>query len=347
MKNKDASVDSSLFWRIAKEYVSHHLQDIRRVSENTIIAYRDCLNKYIDYLEVERLIKREHISFSEFNRTNLKEYMDWMLNSKNYAKSTCNLRLSAIHSLLEYAAHEYSTDLMAIYQEACTVKCVRVDKQPIEYFEDNQMKELLSAPNVLNKIGRRNQMMLILYYDTAARISELTDAAVKQLHLDSDIPYITLLGKGRKYRSIPLMDKTVKHLKRYLKEFHSKNVSNSDSPIFYAITYGKRHHLSRDTIEKMIKQNAEVCISRGTEMPKKPHCHMIRKTRAMNLYRDGIPLTHIQQLLGHENLSTTSGFYAFATLKVLSESLKKSNRTPFEEQRKWTDREILKKLYRL
>jgi site-specific recombinase XerD len=333
MRIKDASVDSSLFWRIAKEFISHYLQDIRRVSDNTTTAYRDSLNKYIDFLEIERLIKREHISFSEFNRTNLKDYMDWMLNSKNYAKSTCNLRLSSIHSLLEYAAHEYSTDLMAIYQDACTVRCVSVEKQPIEYFEDNQMKELLSAPNVLKKIGRRNQMMLILYYDTAARISELTEATLKQLHLDSEIPYITLLGKGRKYRNIPLMKKTVKHLKRYLQEFHSNYINNSDSPLFYATTYEKQHHLSHDTIEKMIKQNVEVCISKGTEMPKKPHCHMIRKTRAMNLYRDGVPLTHIQQLLGHENLSTTSGFYAFATLSVLSESLKKSNRTPFEEQK--------------
>ncbi len=347
MKNRDAAVDSNLFWKTAKEFVTHYLQDIRRVSENTIIAYRNSLNKYIDYLEVERLIKREHISFSVFSRTNLKEYINWMLNFKNYSKSTCNLRLSAIHSLLEYAAYEHSTDLMSIYQEACTVKCVHVDKQPIEYFEDNQMKELLSAPNISNKIGRRNQMMLILYYDTAARVSELIDVTMKQLHLDSDTPYITLFGKGRKYRNIPLMDKTVKHLKRYLKEFHLANVDNSDSPLFYAITYGKRHHLSRDTIEKMIKQNATVCRSKGTEMPKKAHCHMIRKTRAMNLYRDGVPLTHIQQLLGHENLSTTSGFYAFATLKMLSESLKKSNRTSFEGQRKWDDRELLKKLYRL
>jgi integrase/recombinase XerD len=347
MKNKDAAFDSNLFWRTAKDFVTHYLRDIRRVSENTIIAYRDSINKYIDYLEVEQLIKRRQISFSVFDRKTLKEYMYWMLNSKNYAKSTCNLRLSVIHSLLEYAAYEHSTDLMAIYQEACTVKCFHVDNQPIEYFEDNQMKELLSAPTVLNKIGRRNQMMLILYYDTAARISELIDATVKQLHLDSDTAYITLFGKGRKYRNVPLMDKTVKHLKRYLKEFHSENVNNSEAPLFYATTYGKRHHLSRDTIEKMIKQNAAVCISRGTEMPKKVHCHMIRKTRAMNLYRDGVPLTHIQQILGHKNLSTTSGFYVFATLETLSKSLKKSNKTPFEEQRKWDDQEILKKLYRL
>ena len=58
-------------------------------------------------------------------------------------------------------------------------------------------------------------MMLILYYDTAARISELLELTMGQLHLDTEVPYITILGKGRKYRNIPLMEKTIQHLRRY------------------------------------------------------------------------------------------------------------------------------------
>ncbi len=80
-------------------------------------------------------------------------------------------------------------------------------------------------------------------------------------------------------------------------------------------------------------------------MPASVHCHMIRKPRAMDLYQQGIPLPHIQQLLGHENMSTTSGFYAFATLDTLAKSLKKANKTLTDK--KWHNEEVMEKLYRL
>lgn len=346
MKTKDISKNSELFWKTSKEYISHVLPDLRKVSNHTISAYRDSLNIYINYLEIEKSIKREHISFSDFGRTNLINYLDWMLNSQKYAKKTCNLRITAIHSLLEYAAEEYSMDLMAIYLEACTVKCINAESKPIIYFETYQMKALLAAPPVTTKTGRRNQMILILYYDTAARISELLDLTLEGVHLDSKVPYITILGKGRKYRNIPLMNRTISHLNRYLKEFHEDNML--ETPLFYAKTYGLKHQISRDTVENMIKKYVSVCISNGIDMPKEAHCHMIRKSRAMDLYQSGVPLPHIQQLLGHENMSTTTGFYAFATLDTLSKALEEANKTTkMETEKKWNDKDILKKLYSL
>lgn len=346
MKNNtlNAANDREIFWSVAKEFITHQLSDIQKTSPNTIEAYRTSLNKFIDYLECEKGIRREDLTFEAFSRENIKSFLDWMVNEKKYADKTCNLRLTSIHALLEYASHEHNIELMPIYLSACTVKCLKVKDKAIEYFEKLQMKALLSAPDTNTKTGRRNQMMLILYYDTGARNSELLEATYSQIHLDAEIPYMTILGKGRKYRNIPLMDKTVEHLKRYLQEFHKEKDSNL--PLFYATTYGNKHRLSSDTVENMIKKYCSECADEGTVMPTKPICHMIRKTRAMDLYKSGMPLAHIQQLLGHENMSTTSGFYAFATLDTLARSMETAN-VSTSANKKWNDSEILKKIYRL
>ena len=84
MKNKkDASKNSAVFWQMAKDYVDHRLPEIRKSSPNTVKAYRDSLNKYVDYLESEKKIRRTDICFSDFNKQNITDFLDWMLNAKN------------------------------------------------------------------------------------------------------------------------------------------------------------------------------------------------------------------------------------------------------------------------
>jgi site-specific recombinase XerD len=339
---KDKQTDSLYFWNTASEFLNYYLPDIRHSSPNTAESYRCSLNHYINYLEIERKINRKEVSFMHFGREYIKEYMSWMNKTKGLEPKTCNLRLTAIHSLMEYASSE-SADLMALYLESRSIKGIKTPRKPIEFFEKNAMSALMNAPDITKKTERRNQMMLIFLYDTAARVSEMINTRVCDLHFDASISYVTLYGKGRKYRNIPLMDKTQEHLKKYLVEFHKYD--NTDIPLFYVITHGEKHKLSVDTLEKMLKRYAIKCSSSGTTIPEQVHCHMIRKTRAMDLYQEGIPLTHIQQLLGHENLSTTSGFYAFATLATLAESLKKAN--PTEAKKKWKDKDVLDKIYKL
>jgi len=251
MKNDNPLNSSLFFWSTAREYLHHYLPDVRKTSANTVTAYRNSLNQYINYLEQQKKYLRKNISFADFSRNNLKEYMDWMLNDKLLAPKTCNLRITAIHSMLEYASNECN-ELMTSYLSACSIKCLKTSNGPIEFFEAAQMKALLSAPDTTKVTERRNQMMLILMYDLAARVSELLHLKVSNLHLKSEIPYVTVFGKGRKYRNIPIMGKTQQHLERYLREFHSLQIV--DSYLFYAVTHGESHCLSTDTMEAMLKR---------------------------------------------------------------------------------------------
>lgn len=335
--------DTAQFWDTAHRYLDHQLKVIRQVSSHTVDSYRDCLNSFIDYLERVEHVSRKKISFHNFEKETLKRYQTWMITEHSLAPKTCNLRMTAIRAFLEYAAQEYLW-IMPVYTDACSIAGVKTPNHTIEYFEPKELTALLAAPSGNNKTDRRNQMMLIFLYDTAARVAEARQVKVSDLRLDTEVPYVMLLGKGRKYRNIPLMEKTILHMKRFLKEFHGSDLK-SNKPLFYSKTHGQIHRLSSDTFEKMIKRYADQCRADGHPMPDHVHCHMLRKTRAMDLYRTGVPLTHIQQLLGHENISTTSGFYAFATLDVLAKAIETVN--PDDGVKSWSDPDTLERLYRL
>lgn len=98
-------------------------------------------------------------------------------------------------------------------------------------------------------------MILILLYDTGARVQELADLDIESLHLDVPNPYISIIGKGRKRRNVPIMRKTVAHLNSYLKEFHP---SEQSAPLFYSMRDGKPHRLSTDSISLVVGTAAKM-----------------------------------------------------------------------------------------
>lgn len=233
---------------------------------------------------------------------------------------------------------------IGIYNEVCTVKKQKEEKKPIEYLQTSATAAILSAYGTKTSKHRRNRMMLIMLYDTGARVQELADLNISSLHLDADNPFATLIGKGKKSRNVPLLQKTVSHLKIYLQEFHP---DNREYPLFYSLLDGKPHRLSTDTISLVLKKTADKARNDGINVPANVHCHTIRKTKAMDLYKNGVPLPFIMQLLGHESMSTTSGFYAFATLEMMSEAINKATPKIEGEEKLWQKEDIKKLLYSL
>ncbi len=330
------------FWLLARSYLHDYMPAVRNLSDKSVEAYKQSLKTYLSFLEEVKSLAEEKVTFDSFTRDNIKEYVTWM-KDKGFSAKTINLRLTAIRSFLKYCSEE-DFELRGVYADVCTVKKLKEKKNPIEYLTPEATAAILSAYDLKTAKHRRNRMMLILLYDSAARVQELANLMVSSLHTDAPNPYLTLIGKGRKSRNVPLMSKTVKHLEIYLKEFHPKG---DEAPLFYSLMDGKPHKLSTDSVSLVLKKAADTARETCGTVPENVHCHLVRKTKAMDLYKNGIPLPFIMQLLGHESMSTTSGFYAFATLEMMSKAINKSAPKMTEQEKLWKKEAVRKVIYSL
>lgn len=313
------------FWKYARSYLHEYMPKVRNLSEKSVETYKQSLNCYLSFLKEELSTERPDVTFESFTRSNLKLFITWMGEKKKYSSKTCNLRLTAIKSFLKYCSEEDIT-LVSVYNDTCKIRGQKNAKKPILYLSRKAITAILAAPGTATAKERRNRMLLILMYDSAARVQELADLTLNDLHIFDKNPFITLTGKGRKTRNVPLMSKTVSHLKLYLEEFHSDYAHSSDNrPLFYSLRDGKPHTLSTDSISLLLKRYADKARISCTEVLEGIHCHLIRKTRAMDLYQQGISLPIVMQILGHESMSTTSSFYAFATVEMMHEAIAKAN----------------------
>ncbi len=135
----------------------------------------------------------------------------------------------------------------------------------------------------------------------------------------------------------------MKHLEVYLREFHP---AGDEVPLFYSLMDGP-HKLSTDSVSLVLKKAADIARETCNDLPDNVYCHLMRKTRAMDLYKNGVPLPFIMQLIGHESMSTISESYAFATLEIMSEAINKAAAKMADDEKLWRKETVRKAIYSL
>jgi site-specific recombinase XerD len=180
----------------------------------------------------------------------------------------------------------------------------------IEYMSMEAITAVVEQTDLSTPLGLRDRTMLILLYDSGARVQELVGIKLRDLRFGKR-PTVTVHGKRNKTRTIPLMDRTVEYLKKYLLEFHDGVPSVSDAPLFYSETHDERYALSDRRVRYLLKSYGEKAHQHCLEVPENVHPHMFRHSRAMHLYQNGMDLTLVSEWLGHEQLETTK-IYAHA-----------------------------------
>jgi len=161
----------------------------------------------------------------------------------------------------------------------------------------NEINNLISVIDLSKPDGSRNKAILEMLYSCGLRVSELTELKLSNLYLD--IEFIKVVGKGNKERLVPISNTAIKALKMWLNygRVHT-NIKKGEEDIVFLNRRGSR--LTRVFIFMLIKQLAE-----NIGLKKKISPHTFRHSFATHLIEGGADLRAVQEMLGHESITTT------------------------------------------
>lgn len=300
MKIKTVPTD---FARCVTRFLTSHLPGERNLSPQTIKSYSLALKLYIGYLDSFIGIKPECIELRDVSADRMMEFLAAMGESESVSPNTHNQRLSALKTFVRYAMLEYPA-FMQDGQRILAIPSKRCSKHEIIYLEKDAMKALLSVPNQASAVGRRDLAIMALLYDTGARIQELIDLKVKNVRLVKP-ETVTLLGKGRKIRTVPIMAETAKIIESYMLDCGLLQQSVcGDLYLFNSIN---RAQFTRPGIAKILKRHFVTAkqMNLTIPFPEDIHPHALRASKAIHLLESGVNIIAIRDFLGHVSVSTT------------------------------------------
>lgn len=291
----------------------------RNLSSNTISSYRDTFKQLLEFCRDEKHINIKKITFAHLDKNCIEEFFLWLLQHKNISPSTYNQRLCAVHSFFEYVMIE-RPDMLEFCTQILKIKSMKSPQKPAKYLSTEEIKKILSLPDITTVNGRRHLLILAVLYDTAARVSELTDIRIRDVRLDTPCS-ITLHGKGNKVRAVPIMKQTVNLLEQYFKENKIDQRTHGDMPLFWNV---HRKKLSRSGVNFIIQKYADIARNDIPEIPMDISPHMFRHTKAMHLVHANVNPIYIKDYLGHADISTTM-IYAHADNETKRKVLEKAS----------------------
>lgn len=285
------------FTKALTSYFSTYLPETCGVSPNTCNSYRDAFKLLLLYFQEEKGVPANSIELRMLNRNLASDFLDWLEVQRKVSVTTRNQRLAAMKAFAHYVQYRNPE-----YLENCTdiiaMRPKKHEKPVIPFLTEEELKALLAQPDPSTRHGLRDLTLLSLLYDSGARVQEITDLKLKDIRLTNPA-MVTLTGKGRKARQVPLMKETCKLLVAYIRNFNL-NSEPLTSPLFFN---QKGQALSRYGITYILKKY--VSQAELDSDTRKISPHVLRHTKAMHLLRAGVNMIYIRDFLGHVDISTT------------------------------------------
>lgn len=336
------------FYKAIRDFLNVYLVKQKNYSPNTQRSYREALNLLLLYFKTELGMEYTQVGFEDLTYSNISGFLAWLDTERHCSPSTINSRLMAIRSFTKYAS---IVDPSRIYLQVDVgnVDVRKCQGKVVEFLSVPALTALMEQPDLNKKNGFRDYCFMKLMYDTAARCQELVDVRIGDLSIRGANPAIYLTGKGRKMRIVPLSVGIVDLLKRYMDVMHPAPTRKDSDYLFYTTIHGTRGKMSTDTVSLFMKKYGIAGKQICAEIPDRVHPHQLRHSRAMHLYRSGMPLVLLSEFLGHADVNTTR-VYAWADTEMKRRAIQRATciNTAEPVEPIWeNDEQMIKRLYGL
>lgn len=300
------------FPSLVQEFFADYLTQQRLLSPQTVASYRDCFVLLLRFAEQQLGKTCAAIELSDLKPEFIVSFLDHLEHDRGNSTRSRNVRLAAIHSFLKFAARRDFTNLKVI-EQALAVPMKRFDRKMVGFLTREQLLAIIDVPTT-TWLGQRDHLLLMLMFNTGARVSEIINVRVTDLVL-GQTSSIRLYGKGRKQRTLPLWRTTVSELRQWLR-------SNPDfKPESALLPRKDGAPMTRANVSRRLERAVQAAAVKHPELTGlNISPHVIRHSTAMSLLQAGTDISTIALWLGHESPSTTH-MYVEADLSMKEKAL--------------------------
>lgn len=284
-----------------------YIQFEKRCSSHTLIAYKNDLSQFSEYLFTRYQLKNIEEANYQFIRSWIVELMENKISSRSI-----NRKLSSLKSFYKYLLKEGLLEINPFLK----VISPKFSKKLPDFVEKKGMEQLFSEVHFDNSFeGIRNRLILEIFYATGMRLSELI--GLKDSDIDTIKENLKVLGKRNKERIIPFSSNLAEVIIEYI-DFKQKFFTDVIIDDYFLLTK-KGNKMYAVGVRRMVQNY----ISKITTIEKRSP-HVLRHTFATHMLNNGADLNAIKELLGHANLSATQ-IYTHNTIEQLKKVYKQAH----------------------
>ncbi len=282
-----------------------YLEDVRGLSPHSVRAYATDLASFASWTE------REGIDAATISHRDLRYYLAQLTRAR-YSEKTVNRHLSAIRSLYRWLVHEE----LVTEDAAAAIASPKLAKKLPKTMSDGDVEDIIGAIDTTTPVGVRDAAIFELLYASGARIAEVASLSVDDI--DFAEAQVKLFGKGSKERIIPLYPRVLAALREYLQRGRPQ-LAASGKPTRSLFLSTRGNPMSTDALRTVFEKRTRAA---GKDAALTPHA--MRHTFATELLGGGADLRTVQELLGHESLSTTQ-IYTHVSIDRLKDATRQAH----------------------